>query len=285
MPLRGRTTTSFSLWRFTMFVRSKKSLLSFTLCASLVSATTVLPHSAEQWRRLPGPEGASIEALFSHGDYLFAGGYKGVFRSTDQGQSWKSVNLGEINQLPLITSFTAVGETLFAGSSGGYIFCSTDNGLNWTPMGFFGNITALAAIGGSLFAGTKCESHVPIPCGIFRSTDNVKNWTFIDKDIARTSIHSLAVIGAELFAGGYCVLRSSDLGNNWTKINVSIATPYGPVNDITYNAFAVMGKQLFVGTDYGVFVSTDQGMNWRPINRGLPNFSKYNDRKPVTALA
>ncbi len=267
-----------------MFVRSKKRLLSFTLCVSLVSATTVLPQSAERWRRLTGPEGASIDVLFSHGDYLFAGTNNGVFRSTDQGQSWKSVNLGKINQDPAITSFTAIGETLFAGTSGGYIFRSTDNGLNWTPMEFFGNITALAAIGGSLFAGTRCESHAPIPCGIHRSTDNGKNWTFIDKDIARISVRSLAAIGAELFAGGYGgVLRSSDLGNNWTKIEVSRDTPYGVRSDMIFNAFAVMGKQLFAGTDYGVFVSTDRGMNWRPINSGLPGFS-IKDRKYVKSF-
>src|SRR5262245_61537547 len=267
-----------------MSVSSKKSLLSFTLCASLLSAATALPQSAEQWRRLTGPEGASVKALFSHGDYLFAGTSNGLFRSTDQGQSWKSVNLAEINSS--ITSFTAVGGTIFAGSRDCPIFSSTDNGLTWTPMENFGNITALAAIGGNLFAGTRCESHVPIPCGIFRTTDNGKTWTFTDKHIARTSINSLAVIGEELFAGGYRVLRSSDQGANWTEFNVRIDTQHGPVNDIIYSAFAVIGKQLFVGTNYGVFASTDRGTNWRPINSGLPGVSfSGKDKKYVKSFA
>jgi hypothetical protein len=91
-------------------------------------------------------------------------------------------------------------------------------------------------------------------------------------------------MGAELFAGGYGgVLRSSDLGNNWTKIVVSRDTPYGVRSDMIFNAFAVMGKQLFAGTDYGVFVSTDRGMNWRPINSGLPGFS-IKDRKYVKSF-
>jgi photosystem II stability/assembly factor-like uncharacterized protein len=117
-----------------MFIRSKKSLLSFVLCASLGSASTVFSQSTEQWRRLtgPSPEGASIDVLFSHGDYLFAGGYNDIFRSTDQGQTWKRVNLGEADSR--ITSFIAIGETLFAGSNNWPLFRSTDNGLTWTRM-------------------------------------------------------------------------------------------------------------------------------------------------------
>jgi len=280
-----------------MSVISKKHLLSFLLCGSLVPAASVFSQSAEQWRQLPGPspEGASIKALFSHGEYLFAGGHNDVFRSTDQGQSWKRVNLPETN--PSITSFTAVGGTIFAGSSAWPMFRSNDNGLTWTMMqipeditALFDKdintfpplaITALAAIDGSLFAATECDSHAPLPCGISRSTDNGKNWTRVVKG----SFHSLAVIGTELFAGGWSkAFRSSDLGNTWTEINVSIDTPYGPASLIAYNAFAVMGKQLFVGTNYGVFVSTDQGMSWRPINRGLPSPSK-DGWKYVNALA
>ncbi len=282
-----------------MFVKSKKSLLSFVFCALLVSAATPDSRSAEQWRRLQGPDGTSIDVLFSHGDYLFAGGYNCIFRSTDQGQSWKSANLGKIDRQQSITSFTAIGETLFAGARGELIFRSTDNGLTWTQMevpddiatilssGIPVDVTALAAIGGSVFAGTRCESHSLFPCGIHRSTDNGKTWTRVGKGLARTSIRSLTVVDGELFAGGEYgggALRSSDLGNTWTKMNVSIDTQYGPVNDIACNAFAVIGKQLFAGTNYGVFVSTDRGMSWRPINRGLPSLPK-DDRKYVNALA
>ncbi|HEY8461168.1 MAG TPA: hypothetical protein VIM99_12345 [Blastocatellia bacterium] len=91
-----------------MSVRSKKHILLFVLWASLVSASTLvpqpsgapalissamaLPQSTERWRQVADLKGAFIKAFFSHGDYLFAGGFNGVFRSTDQGQSWKRIN-------------------------------------------------------------------------------------------------------------------------------------------------------------------------------------------------
>jgi photosystem II stability/assembly factor-like uncharacterized protein len=261
-----------------MTVRSKKNLLSLALCVSLFPASTPVSQAAEQWRRLPGPGGASIDALFSHGDYLFAGGDTGIYRSTDQGQSWKSVNLRGSDQFPHITSFTAVGGTIFAGSSDQPMFRSTDNGLTWTRMEvpedittFFHSdvpiaITALASIGGSLFAGTKCSSHAPIPCGIHRSTDNGKTWTRVGKGVADTSVRSLAVIGAELFAGGGFagggVLISRDNGLSWTPSNAGL-------NKENYvNAFAVKDGRIYLAGN-GVYVSSDGGRSWAPINDGL----------------
>src|SRR5262249_17880342 len=64
-----------------------------------------------------------------------------------------------------------------------------------------------------------------------------------------------------------------------------IDTPYGVESHIAFQGFAVLGKQLFAGTDYGVFVSTDQGMSWQPINRGLPSPIQSDVRKYVKTLA
>ena len=87
------------------------------------------------------PKEPQLNALFSHGDDLFAGGYNDVFRSTDKGQSWKSVKFPETN--PSITSFTAIGGTIFAGSSAWPLFRSNDNGLTWTRMEVPEDITTL----------------------------------------------------------------------------------------------------------------------------------------------
>ena len=57
----------------------------------------------------------------------------GVYRSSDEGDSWSAVTLG----LPpdaLVTSLAASGTRLFAGTWGRGVFTSTDIGASWAPV-------------------------------------------------------------------------------------------------------------------------------------------------------
>jgi photosystem II stability/assembly factor-like uncharacterized protein len=244
-----------------------------------------------QWREIARPEGAAITALFIHGDHLFAGTNNGIIRSTDHGQSWKIVKLGNadtpISSYPSISSFTAIGETIFASSRDCGILRSSDHGQTWELLDVFGEVTSIAAVGTDIFAGLKGGApHAVLPTGIIRSTDNGRTWSRVGQGTADGSIHTLTAIGTELFAGkSYGALRSSDRGNSWTKIDASIATRYGSDSNIDFRTFAVIGTRLFAGTNNGVFVSTDQGMSWRLINQGLPSYQKNDRWKPVRTLA
>src|SRR5262245_64516074 len=56
----------------------------------------------------------------------------GVFRSTDDGQSWVPVNIGLTNLKVL--SLATLGTAIFAGNEFGGIHRSMDNGASWTPL-------------------------------------------------------------------------------------------------------------------------------------------------------
>ena len=111
---------------------------------------------ALQWRQTSGPEGASVISMLSVGQNLYAGTtVSGVFRSTNQGESWTPINEGLLS--PSIQSLAAVGTNIFAATVGGGVFLSTDQGESWqavneglTSLG----VRALAVAGGRLFAGT-----------------------------------------------------------------------------------------------------------------------------------
>lgn len=109
-----------------------------------------------------------------------------------------------------ISTILVSGSYIFAGTRGGGIFRSTNNGTNWTAVnsGLLNRVVlSLEKSGGNIFAGTID--------GIFRSTDYGTSWTAADSGISNIEILSLAAIGTTLFAGtgGSGVYRSENSGS------------------------------------------------------------------------
>jgi hypothetical protein len=74
--------------------------------------------------------------------------------------------------------------------------------------------------------------------------------------------------------GGVHVWRSTDGGASWNDIDGSGATgiPDIPVHSIVVDPVVTpVGNHLYVGTDLGVFTSTDAGVNWAVENTGFAN--------------
>jgi hypothetical protein len=83
--------------------------------------------------------------------------------------------------------------------------------------------------------------------------------------LTTTYISSLALIGADIFAGTFNggVFRSTSNGTSWTAVNSGLATM-----DVT--SLAVVGTNLFAGAlGSGVFLSTDSAASWIAVNSGL----------------
>jgi len=109
-------------------IRSNDSVSQATLSAFAAE------QPASQWRQTSGPEGAAIISLLSDGSKLFAGTYAGgLFRSSNQGESWTALNTGLSGQS--VQALVAVGTNLFAGTDGGGVFRSNDQGESWTAVG------------------------------------------------------------------------------------------------------------------------------------------------------
>jgi photosystem II stability/assembly factor-like uncharacterized protein len=61
--------------------------------------------------------------------------------------------------------------------------------------------------------------------------------------------------------------RSADGGRTW--VNRASGIPGGPINVVREDPFAA--DVVYVGTDVGVYVSTDQGQTWGVLGAGLPS--------------
>jgi uncharacterized protein (TIGR03437 family) len=239
---------------------------------SLSEAKSVAITVIGQWAPTVGPEGGLVRAFLSAGANLFAGAPGGVYRSSDQGQTWTAANAGIENTD--ITALAAIGSDLFVGSLDGNrgVYRSTDNGQSWQPAnGAAPNnipsgyrIAALAVSGTILFAGT-------VEKGLYKSSDKGQNWTAIPIDgLTDPAISSLSFIGSSLFAGTRVeatgagqVLRSPDLGGTWELANSGLP------NDFV-TTFVSNGGFLFAGLrGNGVYRSRDNGNSWESTNTNI----------------
>src|ERR1035437_6864780 len=120
-----------------------------------------------------------------------------------------------------IQCFAVSGSNLFAGSFGGGVFLSTNNGTSWTAVnnGFpfpFSSVKALAVSGTNLFAGFDGS-------GVYLSTNNGTSWTPVNNGLTGYGLYiqALDVSGTNLFAGthGGGIFLSTNNGTSWTAIN------------------------------------------------------------------
>jgi photosystem II stability/assembly factor-like uncharacterized protein len=222
-----------------------------------------------------------VNALLVTGNNLFAGTNSGVFLSTDNGSNWVSRGMtSEIFSSFATSPNGAGGANLFAATrtqefllftSGGGVHRSTNNGMSWTDISTSRrmDVNALTfAQNGDFFAGAtpfiEWIYFLPFlgPGGVFRYNNDNTSWTPVNAGLTNTSVYSLAVNGANLFAGtGGGVFLSANNGASWTRIN------NGLPGNTAVSAFVVVsdgtgGGNIFAGTDRGVFLSTNNGTSW-----------------------
>ena len=121
---------------------------------------------------------------------------------------WQQTN-GPIGGSVLALAINANGD-VFAGTAGGGVFRSTDNGNNWSQIntGLTGTVVQALTINasGNIFAGTEV--------GVFRSTDNGDTWTQINTGLTATRVFALAINSSgDIFAG------TVDIGICYAKID------------------------------------------------------------------
>jgi photosystem II stability/assembly factor-like uncharacterized protein len=64
------------------------------------------------------------------------------------------------------------------------------------------------------------------------------------------------------------IYHTVDFGNNWTDISTKELQAVRNIQAIVTKP--INPNEIYVGTDIGVFISTDAGMKWEPLQDGLP---------------
>lgn len=236
-------------------------------------------NAGVNWTEVNHPE-AGCHALALNGSDIFnAVELLGVYRSTDNGESWLTVNNGlpkdpyDSLYYEMVEDIIVCGTSLFVGTYAG-VYRSTNNGSSWVEVNNgipknpydtakYVGVNHLETGGNNLYAFSFNVSK-----GIFRSTDNGEHWTTINTGLIDNAyISALGVSENSLFAGTRDhISLSTNNGDTWTQTNADMKGSEA-------HAFAIDGTDILVGTGgAGILHSTSDGDTWNTMNCGL-NYS------------
>jgi photosystem II stability/assembly factor-like uncharacterized protein len=176
----------------------------------------------------------------------------GIFRSTNNGESWILIYGSAVN------AFEVISGIIFASSTYYGLLHSIDSGSHWTAInaGLPANvyIPSIAMNGNNIFVGIGGTSP-----GFYRSIDSGATWITADSGISNLYVASLAVTGNLIFAGMSFggLYRSEDTGKTWAAADAGLPEVEPLPEDETVYALAVSGTTLFAGLDTSVYRSLD----------------------------
>lgn len=256
-----RVYTAGRAFRAEMIVNTTSDILSFAHNAA-TRTTVVGTFGNGVFLKNPSsffftPSGFNVSDVWSFarttGPNLFAlsqySAY-GIFRSTDEGRSWRPINTLNMGWVDLI-----------GGTSRGYLFAmhccgtpirrSADNGATWiniTDPNIINNDfnAFFEAANGSIYLGSNG--------GLFRSVDNGTTWTRAFEG-GTGWIHQSP--DGTLYAVSNGIITSADNGATWTQANNGLLNT--SVRSIASNSLG----WIFLATGTGVFYSTDAGGLWQ----------------------
>ena len=227
---------------------------------------------------------------------ILAGATDGLWRSTDDGRTWAQVREGgnyyDVKWKPGSANvvYTAKGSS----DGGNNVKVSTDDGITWAKSGTGQPVGLL--VGKTRLGVSPADPNVVYAnytnslsfssLGVYKSSDNGSTWVAQNTSLNMVGVQgwynlSLAVDPDDidhLIAGGVELYVSTNGGVDWvttgggnllgdeTEVHVDVhSTVYEPGSTST----------VWVGTDGGIWRSTDDGETWASRREGLITYQFY----------
>jgi hypothetical protein len=271
-----------------------------------IAATNIAQWNGSSWLPLGlGMNGyvsalvVSSGILYAGGGFTTAGGNTVNCVAQWDGSRWSALGAGMRGTFPYVGALALSGGTLYAGgyftNAGGAAASSIAewNGTNWSALGLglsapFGEgyVYSLAVSGTTLYAGGSFTG-----AGGNAATNvaewNGNNWLALglglNAPFGLGSVYSLAVSGAELYAGGLFSMAGGNTATDIAKWNGTNWSALGSGMNAVSHPLAVSGGTLYAG---GVFTPSPanmgigrwNGSSWSELgsgmNHGLNNYPK-----------
>lgn len=252
--------------------------------AATESGAFVSSTRGKTWERLtiePGTSSStSVRALAIDPwkpEIIYAGlRGKGIYKSTDGGDTWSQMNKGVDARLGLSEPYDIAVDVsrpddVYAAVPGLGLLRSTDAGMSWAHLSeeYTANATNVTQF--ILKGGTSQTMVFGTSTGnIFKSTDGGHSWSPTHNGLAVDAILSLTALPTKpevLFAGTFNgVLVSHDFGTSWLPVPgdlPKLTTTLAAADKGTNSALYAFGRGI------GVKSSTDEGSTWHRADAQL----------------
>jgi len=244
--------------------------------------------------------------LYAGGAFTNAGGTPANRIARWNGSNWSALGSGfgwTNRYIPTVYALTVSGNDLYAGgqftSAGGIAANNIAkwNGTNWSALGSgigpwldggFATVSALAVLGSNLYAGGIFTAAGGNPANYIAKWDG-NSWSALGSGMGGSGstlgyVTALAVLGSDLYAGGYfttaggitvrCVAKWD--GSSWSALGSGMESDDGNGTTPYVYALAVSGNDLYVG---GLFTAADgtaanyiarwNGSGWFDLGSGM----------------
>ncbi len=228
------------------------------------------------WSRPAGGAGSGpadqLSQLLVLGHTLLACGPRGIWRSRDDGRTWRASSRGIFNLRTTSIAVASDGSAVYLGVLGEGVWRGDGTPEGWVPArrGLpTGPVLDLETWHAVASVPGRPERAVDLtPSGLFVTDDRAASWRRIDlpHGFDTALVNALIVDGADgdriALAGARGILLSEDGGVSWRTVLQDYAL-----------GFAFDGgdpERLYAITLYGVRRSEDRGGTWIPLPAQLP---------------
>ena len=228
--------------------------------ASINSSTGVLTTLA-----VPSSQTISVTASYTAGGVTKTANKSVTILDAQYSAIWTSNGPegGTINALAIDPSSS---QTVYAGTQGGGVFKSTNDGASWSAV-----ISGLTVYSLAIDPSSSQTVYAGSYGCVFKSTNGGGTWSADTSGLSTTAVHSLAIDPSSsqtVYAGtSGGVFKSTNGGASWSAVTSTsgLATTY--VNSLASDPSN--SQTVYAGTYGGVFKSTNGGASWSAVISGL----------------
>lgn len=201
--------------------------------------------------------------------------FNGRLKTINSGATYDTIETGIINPTYFFVAMAMDpnnNQVLYTGTDVNF-YKTTNGGATWSAIAYKPYVSTITIDKTNSNLIYICNDPALAVSYIYRSTDAGVTWslcsslgnkvTDMEADPNVTG-KVYAVRGS--YATGKQIYKSYTSGSTWISMNGDF--PAIPVNTITVDPFN--SNHVYVGTDLGVYLTTNGGINWNPFNDNLP---------------